>query len=371
MDIVQTITSITPFDWLVIGFVVAMFILGYAQGVVRRLIGIVAVLFSFLLAANLRDALGGWLAGNWTQFPREYSYMIAFLFLFIVFMVISTIVIQMTYKPAPLFPKAPVADEILGGVLGVVQALLIVACVITIFDSFFRLPVAIGSNQVQVVQGHLRPDERIAGRHPVPGDDHPVARRRHRTAPAVGHPGALPADLGPAPRPTSRTLDRRVLARPTLEAARALLGVDARRGRPGGRSRSPAGSSRSRPTSARTTGRRTPGSGRRRATRIMYGEPGPRLPVPCLRHAHLSERRDRAGGPTRRPCSSGRSSSTTGIDAARTPAGPTRRPSVRRIRTDPTAQARRSRPGSPRRPALRLAVGAGPRRRGVRPRSDA
>lgn len=150
MDIVQTITSITPFDWLVIGFVVAMFILGYAQGVVRRLIGIVAVLFSFLLAANLRDALGGWLAGNWTQFPREYSYMIAFLFLFIVFMVISTIVIQMTYKPAPLFPKAPVADEILGGVLGVVQAVLIVACVITIFDSFFRLPVAIGSNQVQV-----------------------------------------------------------------------------------------------------------------------------------------------------------------------------------------------------------------------------
>ena len=42
------------------------------------------------------------------------------------------------------------ADEILGGVLGVVQAVLIVACVITIFDSFFRLPVAIGANQVQV-----------------------------------------------------------------------------------------------------------------------------------------------------------------------------------------------------------------------------
>lgn len=150
MDIVQTITSITPFDWLVIAFVVAMFLLGYAQGIVRRLIGIVAVLFSFLLAANLRDALGNWLAGNWTQFPREYSYMVAFLFLFIVFMVIATIVIQMTYKPAPLFPKAPVLDEFLGGVLGVVQAVLIVACFIAILDSFFRLPVAVGSNQVQV-----------------------------------------------------------------------------------------------------------------------------------------------------------------------------------------------------------------------------
>lgn len=150
MDIVQTITSITLFDWLVIGFIVAMFLLGYAQGLVRRLIGIVAVLFSFLLAANLRDALGGWLAGNWTQFPREYSYMVAFLFLFIVFMVIGTIIIQMTYKPAPLITRAPVLDEVLGGVLGVVQAVLIIACFIAILDSFFRLPVAIGANQVQI-----------------------------------------------------------------------------------------------------------------------------------------------------------------------------------------------------------------------------
>ena len=150
MDIVQTITSITAFDWLVIGFIVAMFLLGYAQGLVRRLIGIVAVLFSFLLAANLRDALGSWLASNWTQFPREYSYMVAFLFLFIVFMVIGTIVIQMTYKPAPLITKAPVLDEVLGGVLGIVQALLIIGCVIAIFDSYFRLPVAIGANTVQV-----------------------------------------------------------------------------------------------------------------------------------------------------------------------------------------------------------------------------
>lgn len=150
MDIVQTITSITPFDWLAIGFIVVMFLLGYAQGLVRRLIGIVAVLFSFLLAANLRDALGSWLAGNWTQFPREYSYMVAFLFLFIVFLVISTIIIQMTYKPAPLITRAPVLDEVIGGVLGVVQALLIIACFIAILDSFFRLPVAIGSNTVQV-----------------------------------------------------------------------------------------------------------------------------------------------------------------------------------------------------------------------------
>lgn len=149
MNIVDTITSITAFDWFAIGFVVVMFILGWAQGVVRRLLGIAAVLFSFLLAANLRDALGSFLASNWVQFPREYSYMIAFAFLFIVFMIISTIVIQTTYKPAPVFKKYPVVDEILGAVLGIVQALLILGCGIAILDSFFRLPVGIGANQVQ------------------------------------------------------------------------------------------------------------------------------------------------------------------------------------------------------------------------------
>jgi uncharacterized membrane protein required for colicin V production len=152
VDIVQTITSVTAFDWVVIAFCVVMFVLGFAQGVVRRLLGIAIVVFSFLLAANLRDALGKFLASNWTQFPPEYSYMLAFGFLFVVFMVVGTIIIQMTYKPAPLFAKAPVLDELLGGVLGVVQALLIVAAGIAILDSFFRLPVAIGDQQVQFLK---------------------------------------------------------------------------------------------------------------------------------------------------------------------------------------------------------------------------
>ncbi len=152
MDIVQTITSVTAFDWVVIAFCVVMFVLGYAQGVVRRLLGIAIVVFSFLLAANLRDALGSFLASNWTQFPREYSYMLAFGFLFVVFMIVGTIIIQATYKPAPLFVKAPVLDELLGGVLGVVQALLIVAAGIAILDSFFRLPVGIGDQQVQFLK---------------------------------------------------------------------------------------------------------------------------------------------------------------------------------------------------------------------------
>ncbi|MGZ8527903.1 MAG: CvpA family protein [Candidatus Limnocylindrales bacterium] len=149
MDIVQTITSIVLFDWLVIGFSVAMFVLGYAQGVVRRLLGIVSIAFSFLLAANLRDTLGSFFATNWTQFPREYSYMIAFAILFALSTVIFALIIQSYYKRAPIFAKYPVLDELLGGVLGVVEALLLIGCGIAILDSFYRLPIAIGGQEVQ------------------------------------------------------------------------------------------------------------------------------------------------------------------------------------------------------------------------------
>ena len=148
MDIVHTITNTPAFDWLVIGFCVLMFVVGFAQGVIRRLLGIASIAFSFFLAANLRDSLGAYLADSWTQFPKEYSYMLSFGLMFILFSVIFAIVIQSMYKRTPLLAKWPIIDELLGGVLGVVEALLIIGCGIAILDSFFRLPVGIGDQQI-------------------------------------------------------------------------------------------------------------------------------------------------------------------------------------------------------------------------------
>lgn len=148
MDIVQTITSIAVFDWLVLGFGVAMFVLGFAQGVIRRLLGIVSIAFSFLLAANLRDTLGSFFATNWTQFPREYSYMVAFGILFVMATVIFALVIQSFYKRAPILSRYPVLDELLGGMLGVVEALVLIGCGIAILDSFYRLPIPINNGEI-------------------------------------------------------------------------------------------------------------------------------------------------------------------------------------------------------------------------------
>jgi uncharacterized membrane protein required for colicin V production len=153
VNIVDTITSIAPFDWLVVGFIVVMLILGYAQGVIRRLLGIASIAFSLLLAANLRDSFGSFLASNWVQWPREYSFMLGFGFLFAVSSVVFAIAVQSFYRHAPIVSGKPVLDEILGGLLGVLQALVIVGAGILILDSFYRLPnVVVGDNQLQFLK---------------------------------------------------------------------------------------------------------------------------------------------------------------------------------------------------------------------------
>ena len=126
-------------DWLIIVYFLAFFVLGFAQGTIRRLIGIASILFSFLLAANLADPLSEFLKANWRDQNPEYSYMVGFLTVFVAASVAFAIVIQGFYKPQPLFEKARFVDELIGGVLGVVQAGIILGAFIVILDSYYRL----------------------------------------------------------------------------------------------------------------------------------------------------------------------------------------------------------------------------------------
>jgi hypothetical protein len=93
--------------------------------------------FSFLLAAYLKDPVGDYLAVNWTQWPREYAEMVGFLTMFIAGVVAFTLVIQGTYRKSTLHSEHPLVDEVLGGVLGIVQAALLLMFMTIILDSFF------------------------------------------------------------------------------------------------------------------------------------------------------------------------------------------------------------------------------------------
>ena len=132
--------SLDVVDILLILYFAGFFVLGFAQGTIRRLLGIGSILFSWFLAANLAQPLSEFLGKNWTQFPKEYSYMVGFLTVFVASAIAFALVIQVFYKPQPLFQKARFADEIIGGLLGLLQAALIFGGLLVILDSFFRIP---------------------------------------------------------------------------------------------------------------------------------------------------------------------------------------------------------------------------------------
>lgn len=136
----EFLKSINLFDVLVILALFTMFILGFIQGVIRRGVGILSIVFSFFLAAQLQVPLGKFLGDNWRQFPPEYGAMIGFLTVFVAAVIAFSLVIQGTYRKALVFAKYPVVDEVVGGLLGVLQGFLVLLFITIILDQFFLLP---------------------------------------------------------------------------------------------------------------------------------------------------------------------------------------------------------------------------------------
>lgn len=140
VDIGAFINGFELVDLLIILYFMGFFVLGFAQGTIRRLLGIASILFSWFLAALVAAPLSDFLGANWTQFSRQYSYMVGFATVFFASCIAFALVVQSVYKPQPLFKNARFVDEILGGILGLVQAAIIYGAVLIILDSFFLIP---------------------------------------------------------------------------------------------------------------------------------------------------------------------------------------------------------------------------------------
>ena len=140
MDFGTFLGGIQTIDLLIVLYFIGFFVLGFAQGTIRRLLGIASVLFSWFLAALLAEPLSDFLEVHWTQFPPQYSYMIGFGTIFVASGIAFALVAQGFYKPQPLFQKARFADEIIGGLLGLLEAAIIFGAILVILDSFFRIP---------------------------------------------------------------------------------------------------------------------------------------------------------------------------------------------------------------------------------------
>jgi hypothetical protein len=84
--------------------------------------------------------VGQYLADQWTTIPQPYSYMVAFGAVFVAAAVAISLGIQIAYRPAPLFEKYPVLDEILGGLLGLLEGVIILVAIFLILDPYYNMP---------------------------------------------------------------------------------------------------------------------------------------------------------------------------------------------------------------------------------------
>jgi pyruvate/2-oxoacid:ferredoxin oxidoreductase beta subunit len=72
------LAGFTLFDVVALVVVFAFFVLGFAQGTIRRLLGLAVTVLAIVVALLLRDPVGDWLSRYWMQFPPEYVTMLAF-----------------------------------------------------------------------------------------------------------------------------------------------------------------------------------------------------------------------------------------------------------------------------------------------------
>ena len=133
---IGAIQSAPLVDLAILIVLLGAFIVGVMQGAIRRILGIVSIVFAFLVSANLRDPVGDYLADHWQQFPSGYNHLIAFGLLFVVLTVGFSILIQGFYKHTELSAAHPILDDIVGGLLGLLEALVVLTIAVAILGSY-------------------------------------------------------------------------------------------------------------------------------------------------------------------------------------------------------------------------------------------
>lgn len=92
---------------------------------------------AFLLAANLRESLGRYLASQWTNFAVDYVYLLAFGIIAIVTFVVLLVLIRAGTRGPKGVSSIPFVDALLAGSLGVVLGVLIMTATSVILATFY------------------------------------------------------------------------------------------------------------------------------------------------------------------------------------------------------------------------------------------
>jgi uncharacterized membrane protein required for colicin V production len=136
MDVGAAARSVPVVALAILAGLFGWFILGVMQGSIRRILGIISTVFAFLLAANLRGIVGDYLADHWHQFSAGYNHLLAFVILFCAMAVAFSVLIQGFYKRTDIYAAKPIVDDIIGGLLGLLQGFILLLIAVIILGSY-------------------------------------------------------------------------------------------------------------------------------------------------------------------------------------------------------------------------------------------
>lgn len=123
-------------DLVLLLVLAAAAVVGFFQGVIRSLLAIGAWAVSFVLAANLRDPVGRYLASQWTTLSADYVYMLAFGAVALVLLVVLLGAIRVGTRGPKGVTSVPLLDDVLAGALGVLFAALVIGATSVILATF-------------------------------------------------------------------------------------------------------------------------------------------------------------------------------------------------------------------------------------------
>jgi uncharacterized membrane protein required for colicin V production len=113
------------------------FLVGFFRGLIRAVLAIAAWAISFLLGAYIRNPIGDWLARS-ADFNSFYANMLAFGAVF--FLIFGALILLITLSRTPTsLTGHRLFDDIFGGLFGIVTVVLVVAAVIVIFNTYYKV----------------------------------------------------------------------------------------------------------------------------------------------------------------------------------------------------------------------------------------
>jgi uncharacterized membrane protein required for colicin V production len=133
---ISALQSAPVADLAIFAVLFGFFVFGVVQGAIRSLLGTIAVVFAFLVSANLREPVGAFLADNWRHYPPDYARMLTFLGIFLALSIAAFVVVQGFYRRVELSSEHPIMDDIAGGLLGLLQGVILLVIAVVIIGSY-------------------------------------------------------------------------------------------------------------------------------------------------------------------------------------------------------------------------------------------